>query len=288
MRRYCIFHIPVMSFFSKSLYRDVAFRWKGTGFAYLLLLLAVCWLFGMVKIQAGLANFVDNEAPAVISQVPTIRITNGEASIDEPQPYPIKDPKSGEILVLIDTTGSINSLDQTEALVLVTKTELIARKSDVETRTFSFAGVENLTLNQQIIEGWLNIAKTFLVAMIYPFVVLGSFMFRIVQALIYAALGILFAKWRKVELPYGALLRLSVTAVTPAIIAKTLLGVGGVHLPFAGLWYFLAAMGYLLFGVTACAQAEPRMPHAGFVARDGTIQQWNTGSDWTRRPGDNP
>ena len=33
MRRYSIFHVPVMSFYSRALYRDVGLRWKGIGFA---------------------------------------------------------------------------------------------------------------------------------------------------------------------------------------------------------------------------------------------------------------
>lgn len=59
MKQHSIFHAPVLSFFSKSLYRDVCHKRKGVGFAYLLLL-AVCWIAPVVKVHMELSNFVDN------------------------------------------------------------------------------------------------------------------------------------------------------------------------------------------------------------------------------------
>ena len=41
-KRYRIWHLPVLSFYSKPFYRAVAARWKGTNPAYLCLLLAIC------------------------------------------------------------------------------------------------------------------------------------------------------------------------------------------------------------------------------------------------------
>ena len=44
MKRYSIFHPLVLSFFSKSLYRDVGKNWRGTGLLYLLLIIALLWI----------------------------------------------------------------------------------------------------------------------------------------------------------------------------------------------------------------------------------------------------
>jgi hypothetical protein len=256
MKRYSIIHVPALSFFSKALYRDVCFHWKGTGFAYLLLLLAVCWIAPIVKLHVGLSDFVDKVAPKIVSQVPTISIINGKASIKEPQPYSIMDPETGKTLVVIDTTGSTSSLEGTKAIGLVTSTQAIFKKSKIETRTFSFNDIEQFTLDKDKITGWLDTAKTFVAAALYPLAVLGSFIVRIIQLLIYAVIGMLFASWCKGNRTYGELLRLSVVAVTPCIIVKTILGIGQIHIPYAGLWYFLGAMGFLFFGVKAASQDE--------------------------------
>ena len=272
---YSVAHIPIMSFFSRSLYRDLAFRWKGTGFAYLLLLLAVCTLFSAINCHIDLVHFVDHLAPPVISQVPTIKITNGEVTVYKPQPYYITVPRSGRILAVLDTTGTIRSLDETDAILFLTKSGLIIREGQTGSRTLSFAKVDNFTVDQYKVRGWLNNIKRFFLPVAYPVSVLGSFVVKVIQALIYAAIGLLFAKWCKVELKYASLLRLTVTALTPAIIVKTLLGATSVHLPFAGLWYVLATMGYLVFGVTACAQAEPAAPVSRDIGPVEDAPRWN-------------
>jgi hypothetical protein len=263
-KRYTIFHVPAMAFFSRGLYRDVALRWKGTAFGYLLLLLVVCWVPGMIDVHAGVAEFVANEAPKLVSQVPVVTIADGRASIDEPQPYYILDPDSGEALIVIDTTGDITSLEETEAQALITRTGAIYRKSAIETRTFSFSEIDRFVLTPDRIYGWLEVGKRYAAPVLYPFCVLGSFIFRILQALLYAAIGLLIARLLKTDRSYDDLLRLSVVAMTPVIIAGTLLDLADIVLPFAGLWFFLVAMGYLTFGIRAAAtREEPTFEFSG-------------------------
>jgi len=258
MKKFSIIHIPVFSFFSKELYRDVGLYWKGVNFSYLLLLLAICWIPMMSKVHIAFSNFVDNEAPAVVEQVPEITITDGEVSIKEPQPYYIRIPKcgGGDILAIIDTTGTIKSLEDPNAICLLTKTNIMWRQGEFEIRTIDLSEVKNFALDSERIMGWLNIARKFLVIIIYPFALLGSYLYRIVQALIYAAIGLLFASWCKVTLSYTALLRLAVVAVTPCVIINTILGLAGIHLPYIGLLYLLVALAYLLFGVKASSQTQ--------------------------------
>ncbi|MHC4062066.1 MAG: DUF1189 domain-containing protein [Planctomycetota bacterium] len=255
MKKYSIIHVPVLSFFSGALYRDVGLLWKGTGFAYLLLLLAVCWIPAMIQIHTGFSNFITNDAPLVINQVPEITITNGEVSIEEPQPYYIKAPDSNQVLAIIDTTGTITSLEDESTMCLVTRTEVITRKSDVQTQTFDLSEVEDFVLDGDLIMGWLRTAGKFAVVIIYPFALFGSYVYRIIQALIYAAVGLLFAKLCNTTLSYTTLLRLAVVAVTPAIIISTVVGIAEVNLPpYALLFYLVVALGYLFFGVKACSE----------------------------------
>ena len=255
MKKYSIIHLPFLSFFSKELYRDVGLCWKGVGFAYLLLLLTVCWIPTMVKIHVGFSDFINNEVPPFIEQVPDITITDGEASIQEPQPYYIKAPDSNDVIAIIDTTGTTESLEDANAICLLTRTNVIWRQNEFETRTVDLSNVKNFVLDSDRIMGWLHIAEKFLVIVMYPFALLGSYLYRIVQALIYAAVGLLFASWCKVSLSYAALLRLAIVAVTPCIIVGTVLGLVATSLP----WYLYpaAALAYLFFGVWACSQTPP-------------------------------
>ena len=259
MKRFSIIHVPLLSFFSKPLYRDVGLNWKGVCFGYLLLLLAVCWIPQVVKIYMDFSDFVEKEAPPVVEQVPRITIADGQVSIDEPQPYYIKDPESGQVLAVIDTTDTITSPEDANAFCLLTRTSVVAKKSEFETRSWDLSQVQNFVVDSDRIMGWLCTLKKFLVVLIYPLALVGSYLYRIVQALIYAVVGLLFAYLCKVKLSYAALLRLAVAAVTPCIILNTVLSVADAHLPYGWLFYLAIALAYLLFGVTAC-RATPAAP----------------------------
>lgn len=254
MKKFSIIHIPLLSFYSSELYQDVGFNWKGTGFGYLFLLLVICTIPGMFKVQEGLSNFIDEQAPQFVNQVPKITIENGKVHIDEPQPYYIRVPDSNEIAAIIDTTGQIQSLDDSNAFILLTSTKLLSRQSKTETRTYDLTNVKHFVLEQSTITRWLDIIKKMLAPILYPFVLASSFIFRIIQSLIYAAIGLAFADWCKTKLPYLSLIRLSVVAITPCIIARTVLEYASVRIPLSGLLFFLVAMGFLFCGVKVCSQ----------------------------------
>ncbi len=260
MKKFSIIHIPVFSFFSAELYRDVGLNWKGVAYGYLFLLLAVCTVPRMFKLHKVLSAFIDEQSPQLVNQIPKITIEKGEVHIDEPQPYYItvpdyNNPDSNKVAAIIDTTGQIQSLDDTDAFVLLTKTKLLSRQSETEVRTYDLSQIKHFVLEQSTIMKWLDITKKVLVPMLYPFVLAGSFAFRIIQSLIYAAIGLIFAAWCKTKLSYPALIRLAVTALTPVIIVKTIFECAFVRIPYIGLWFFLAAMLLLFYGVKACSQA---------------------------------
>ena len=252
MKKYSIFHIPVLSFFSKDLYRDVGLHFKGVNFLYLLLLLVVCMLPVMIMVYIKFTNFANNEAPAIIEQVPEITIKNGKVSINEPQPYYIKDPKNGDVLAIIDTTGQITSLGDTGALCLLTDNMLKTKKSEFESKAYDLSNVKAYVVDSERVTGWLNFMRKFVVVFVFPFTLLCYYLFRIVQALVYAAIGLLFASWCKVMLSYATLLRLAVVAMTPCLLVKAIFLIAGIRLPcLASLIFLIITLAYLFFAVKA-------------------------------------
>ena len=245
-----------MTFFSPNFYRDVGLNWKGTGFAYLLLLLAICWIPTFVQFHYSVGDYVENKTPAITSQIPQISIIKGEASADVTQPYKIIDPDNGKVLVLIDTTSEAVSLEGSGAQSILKKNEVIFKKNDVETRIISLKKIEKFTLNQQKVSGWLTLFRKYCAVVFFPFAVLWSFIFRILQILVYAAIGIVFMKWCKGSESYQTLIRLSVMAVSPVIILSTVIRVTDVRIPLDALLYFLLAMVYLFLGVKAISGRE--------------------------------
>lgn len=256
MKRYTIFQAPIMAFFSPSFYRDVGLNWKGTGFIYLFLLLAICWINISIQFHLSFVDLVETKAPTITPQIPPIKIIKGQASVDVIQPYKIINPDSGTVLALIDTTGKTVSLEGTEARLLLTRTEVRYKKNDCTTTGFNFKMVEHFTLDQQRVSDWLKVLRDYGAIFFFLFAVIVSFAFRIVQLLIYAAIGLLFAKWCKTSQSYQTLLRLSGMAITPVIIANTVVEIANITIPLEWVLYFIAAMAYLFLGVKAVSHKE--------------------------------
>ena len=256
MRHYTVLHIPLMSFFSKPLYRDVAATWRGTCLAYLLLLLAVCWVPTVLVARARFSRYVSNELMPVAEQLPPIEIRDGVATIEGPQPIIIKNPKTGLPATILDTTGQITSLDGTSAHMLLTRTRLFTRTSADETRTTELSGIGTLRVDREIAVKWLGRATKWFLFVTYPLGLLLSYLYRVVQAFLYAAIGLAFAGFVRVRLPYQTLLRLAIVAVTPVILLDTVLDVAGVSVPYWWLICFVLTMAYLFFGVKAASERQ--------------------------------
>jgi hypothetical protein len=256
MKTYSIYHLPVMAFYSKALYSDIALNWKGVCFGYLFLLLSVCWIPDMIKLQQTLNSFILIYAPDIVAQVPEIRIINGKASFNVEQPHSIIFPGTDKVFVVFDSTGKTTSPDMVGAFALVTEKMLIIEDNRTKKEQYSFDKIDDFTLNQQMINDFLTTVRKYLTLALYPLALIGSFVFRILQVLLYAAIGLLFASMCKSDRTYDSLIRLSVVAITPGLIISAILETAGIHLPFAGLWFFLMAMGFLYYGVRAAAQGE--------------------------------
>jgi hypothetical protein len=244
-----------MSFYSKSLYQDVGKNWKGISFVYLLLLLALCWIPGMVQLHSDFSDYVTNTAPYIVEQFPPVTISNGEVSIDKREPYFIKDPEYGAVMI-IDTTGQFTSLNNTEARALLMKTKFIIRESALETRIFDLSQVNDLFIDQSLINSWLEVLRNWLAIVIYPFAVLFSFVYRVIQALIYAAIGVLMAKMLRATLSFQSLMSLAIVAITPAVLLGTILNYMYMGGQFWNVLSFIISMGLLFYAVKANAEGE--------------------------------
>ena len=256
MRRYNFIQAPIMAFYSGHFYRDVLFHWKGTCFAYLAMLLMICWIPFFVQYQLSLNRSAGAEVAAFIDQIPRITITDGNVSVDADQPYRIMIPNTTTPLAVIDTTGKTAFPDAAGAPVLVTRHEILYKKSDFETQSFSLRNVRRFTLDRNRVAGWFEFFRRYSAIVFFPFAVSGSIAYRIVQTLVYALIGLLFVRVGKKTISYQELLRLSVMSVTPAIVVSTVLGVADIKIPYVYLLYFLSAMVYLFLAVTAAPSRQ--------------------------------
>jgi len=255
MKRYSYLHALVLSFFSKSFYQDLGRNWKGTGLLYLFILVLVVWIPTMIKMQVGLSRFVAQEAPQVTQQIPRITIKNGQASTDVQTPYFIKDEK-GQPIAIIDMTGEYENLDNTPASLLLTKTKLVTRNQR-KTTIYDLQPVGSFEMDRESVENWLPTLKRWFVPVLFPIVIIGTFVFRAIQILLYAAIGLLFAKLVNTSLSYQTLMRLAAVALTPVLLLNLLFEFLPFSIPFWWVWGTIIGLAYLFLAVKSNAESTP-------------------------------
>lgn len=251
MSEYNIFQALIMSFYSRRLYRDVAVNWGGKAFLYLLLLVALSWAVHTVVYQLALSKTFNVYGHEFFSQVPTLTIKDGKLSTPEKRPYMIKSPFTKEDVILIDTTGQTTSLSQTKATILVTQTEIISQTKPNEIRTDVLPAHLNTVIVPDQVESYLSHYLGYAWIFIFIFSVICAYIFRILQTLVYGIFGKIFALIGRVPIRYMQAVQISMVAITPGVIIRTILDVFGIMFPFEGLLFFVLAMLYLIYGLAA-------------------------------------
>jgi hypothetical protein len=245
----------VLSLFSPDLYRDVAANWRGVGFLYLLLILTLTWIPVLYKWQVGFREFAQTEFPGMIRDFPPITITKGVVSSPAPQPYYMREPESGKTFFILDTTGQVTELPPgNDPMILLTKTELIYRNQR-ETKIVELAKDLDFYIDRDKLQGWMDWWAGKFAFIMFPLVLIGSFIFRIVTTLIYAIVGLIFNAIYQKNLTFGTLMRLAAVSTSAVIYIDTVFDVTGQRIPFWGLIGFALTCVYVSMAVR---WAEPR------------------------------
>lgn len=249
-----------MSFYSPSLYRDIARNWRGVGFLYLMLLICVTLLPMVWPIQKSINQFMLSFAYPIAAQLPTITIQDGVASVDRVTPHFIKNPETGEVLAIIDMTGQYTSLEGTAAELLLTANHVVFKKERGE--EISNLPKGNMQIIPDKVKLFLDQVKANAIFAILSALWGFWLVFWFFLIMLYGGIGVLFAKFNKVRLAYGALLRLATIAITPALLIELVAGLSQLYFntqlfpSVRWLLYFFLPLAYLYFGVHVNRQEE--------------------------------
>jgi hypothetical protein len=250
MKRFSIIDPLHMSFYSRDLYRDVAANWSTASCVlYLLSLLALCWVPGIIRLDTDISYYVTNEAPKLIAQMPEIVISQGAASIREPQPFIIKDPDTGEPFMIIDTTGGTKNLDNTKAVILLARETLVVKTPDDKQQALELRELGDGTITKPVANAAVERFTEWFGILLYPFAVLFGFVFRAVQAAIIALFGMILTRSLRANLDYRQMLRLSLVAITPLIVFNSLCMFFRLEMPIPLLADLVLLTSYQVFAI---------------------------------------
>lgn len=251
MREYSVWQAIFMSFYSRKLYRDVATNWGGMAFLYLLLIVSLAMVYWTVQIQLALNQVYVKVTDKFVAQIPVLTVKEGKISTPEKRPYLIKDADGKEVIAIIDTTGKHTSLKGTKAGLLITETEIISTPKPTQTRIDKVPENMSLVFDPVVVNEYVKGAFSWAWLLIFPVLVIVMYLYRLIQALIYAILGRIFGAITSAGVTYAQTLQIALVSITPVIVLVAIINALDVTIANCGLWAFVIGVGYLFYGVLA-------------------------------------
>ncbi|MCD4784792.1 MAG: DUF1189 domain-containing protein [Candidatus Eremiobacteraeota bacterium] len=178
-------------------------------------------------------RMIDKLATFYEKNIPTIEIKKGEAKVltDKGMPLIIYYEEPGfKLPLVIDTTGETKNLDKYERGILLTQTEVQYKqtKDNVEKIPLSKYKDKDMTINSAMIRG----QKTAYFKNIFPLVLILWFLFKAASTafliLVFAGVGFMLAKQKKLSLSFSGAINISMYATVPALLILTVLHLLGV------------------------------------------------------------
>jgi hypothetical protein len=262
MKRFGLLRAIPMSFYAADLYRDVGRHWKGTGFLYLMLLLAICWIPSAARTHLGLRRFAATDVPKMTADLPDISISDGVMSSRPPGRHELRDGdrqgRQETVFIVDDSIDEVPSNLPPDTIML-TRHELgMNRSNRAERRVFKLSAFGDRQFTRQGVRAFLSGLQFWVPPVAYLLGLLGSGIFRVVQACVYGAVAQWLARRKSVTLDFRTALRIATVAVTPVIVLRTLMW----FLPSEPAWYIrwpiavIITVVYLRFAIDAIA-ADP-------------------------------
>lgn len=254
MKQYNFLQALYMSFYSRNLYRDVFANWRGEVVLYLFFVLFLCWVVLMIFIQPAINLFAANISSQYATQLPPMKIVNGVINTPEKKPYTIKDPDSNKIIAIIDTSGKYQTIENAPADILVTSNQIIYKENANEIKIQKIPSNVTADIEPKTVSEKINKYSHYTWILLFPILLLFSFFYRLIESLLYALLGKLFAAFSNLAITYGQVLKLTIVALTPVLVISTILDLLIAGFPFQWLFYFVISMAYLIFALGAVKQ----------------------------------
>ncbi|MCP0913463.1 MULTISPECIES: DUF1189 family protein [Legionella] len=268
-----------LSFYSYRLYVDVFKRWRGYGILYLLFLLTLTTIPLALRMIVEFNTFFNEQVLFPLQELPPLYVQDGKISLDKPTPYFIKN-KGGEVVAIVDTTGSITSIKNKQyphLTMLITSNQIHFRppvpqlffsqqipgtlkEDSVYTQTLTNNTNEIFVAKKWVqASGILNM-KLLADALIYP-MLLGFFIsLYLVLMLILGFLGQVFASTLfGLKLRFKDSTRLFAVSVTPQVIFSTLLLIAKISFAASGLVNMILVAVYYSYAVASVKREHTKM-----------------------------
>lgn len=214
----------------------------------LLLSLVMTVVLGILLVPQGI-TFVKEHAPELVKNYfpaeLTVHIEKGEASVNVKEPYIITAKDGAKValkeqgfenMLVIDTKNDFNKkkFDEYKTFALLTKTEIVTQSNQGQITIQDLRAIPTANINQEwllsLVEKSRNSLGTIVfVGIIGTFIaMLFGYLKYFIVLLLFALIPLFIGYLKKISLSYGNAYKMSLYAIVPALVLKTLLNILGV------------------------------------------------------------
>lgn len=261
--QYRIWQGLYLAFFSPSFYIDVAKRWKGMCFQYVILLIFCATLPLSIRFGVCFNTFYTQQVLEPLHSMPTFKIEEGDIKFDHFMPYTISNDQ-GEITAMVDTTGVVKTINHQfypKLTWLVTQHAIsfslpalhVMNGIDISfdetgfTQKITEDVTDTVSLNQLMNTPFIRMMIKFGIVMIYPSIALFFISVLGVMLMVFAwAAQFMVRVIFKENITYTASFRLLMVSLTAPLFLFFGLMASDVILTEGGFYYMI------LFAVYFC------------------------------------
>ncbi len=238
----------VASIYNPTFYHSLPARPVGSSIKYFVLLALLVSVLGALLLMPGIFDLLSQaNVQKLVNIYPNdlqVTLSRGQVSINQPEPYFIKNPYAGldntmpANLIVIDTKDPFSPEEFAKygTEVLVTK-DFIATKSSSQERMTPLSSFHDIVITKAMVQGWGTATYPYLVpvAIIGMVLVLIGFWIAHLLTLVYLLLAALIV-WMMVTVTktaggYQTAYKVAVHAATLPVIFSTLLDLTHFQLP---------------------------------------------------------
>lgn len=226
------FYIFRLSFYSSTLYIEVAQKWKHWGLNYLLKLSILVTFIATITLSITVTSFEFNNPTIIkiLDQIPELEINNNIAKFANDtlkSPIRIKPENLNKDLIIVDLDiSSAAAFNQDSIIFTSDRITFNLQGSSIEiyyTDLLHDTGITKLktdTLLELLKQGKSKLI-TILIFLAIPLGSLLCFIFILIKAAFYASIASIILRFTNGKLNFKQLTRIAILSVTPSIIIST-------------------------------------------------------------------
>ncbi len=203
--------------------------------------------FAVLFVPQGI-RFIKEEAPALVKKYYpdglVITVIRGEASSNATEPYVIpaegvaKEALRGsriDNLFVIDTKNEFNkkTFESYKTFALLTKGEIVTQSDRGQISIQDLSDAPDIVVSEEVLLAWVEKVRESLsifvpagIAVTFVVIILG-FSLYLVPLLLFALIPFFLAWVKKIPLTYGGAYKMSMYAVVPGLLLKTIFNASG-------------------------------------------------------------